>query len=203
MNKKDKQIIKESAMVVADQIASNLPGLNIAWGLSKALYGAGLKLREQRALEWVEMVRDNPSVFAEDILKDTAFQDGFVYALENFIKERSGKKRDIMKKVFLDYARSTDRENFELERFYGVLDLLNYEDIRVLRDIDTEREDFHQVYEGTKDKNENIYNLVNVGILMSDYSSRIGPIAAPFIKITRFGNAFVRHLTDKEICPNK
>ena len=198
MHKKDKQIIKDSALVVADQIASNLPGLNIAWGLSKALYGVGLKLREQRALEWVEMVRDNPSVFTEDILKDTTFQDGFVYALENFIRERGGNKRGIMKKVFLDYAGSADRENFELERFYNVLDLLNYEDIRVLRNVDVGREDFHQVYEDTKDKNENIYNLVNVGILMSDYSSRVGPIAAPFIKTTKFGRDFVKYLTNEE-----
>ena len=33
MNEKDKQILKDSALVVADQIASTLPGLNIAWGL--------------------------------------------------------------------------------------------------------------------------------------------------------------------------
>lgn len=198
MNEKDKQIIKDSALVIADQIVSNLPGLNVAWGLSKALYGAGLKLREQRALEWVEMVRDNPSVFTENILKDTAFQDGFVYALENFIKERGGNKRNMMKKVFLDYATSTDREDFELERFYNVLNLLSHEDVQVLRDVDIEKEDFHQVYEDSKDKNENIYNLVNVGILMSDYSSRVGPIAAPFIKITRFGRDFVKYLINKE-----
>lgn len=198
MSEKDKQIIKDSALVIADQIASNLPGLNIAWGLSKALYGAGLKLREQRALEWVEMVRDNPSVFTENILKDTAFQDGFVYALENFIKERGDNKRNMMKKVFLDYATSADRKNFELERFYNVLNLLSYDDIQVLRDVDIKKEDFHQVYEGSKDKNENIYNLVNVGILMSDYSSRVGPIAAPFIKITKFGRDFVKYLIDKE-----
>lgn len=87
-NEKNKQIIKDSALVIADQIASTLPGLNIAWNLSKALYGAGLKLREQRALEWVEMVRDHPSAFTELILKDAKFQDGFVYALERYIREK-------------------------------------------------------------------------------------------------------------------
>ena len=35
----------DTALVVADEIASKIPGLNIAWGLSKALHGAGLKLR--------------------------------------------------------------------------------------------------------------------------------------------------------------
>lgn len=51
----------------------------------------------------------------------------------------------------------------------------------ILKGVDVSRADFHQICENTMDKNENVYNLVNAGILMSDYSSRIGPIAAPFV----------------------
>ena len=194
MNEKDKQILKDSALVVADQIASTLPGLNIAWGLSKALYGAGLKLREQRALEWVEMVRDNPSAFTELILQDAKFQDGFVYALERYIREKNENKRIAMKAIFLDFALSSNQDQFELERMYHVISILNLKDIAVLKDVNVMRDDFHQVYEQTADRNENVYNLVNAGILMSDYSSRIGPIAAPFIKVTEFGKDFIRFL---------
>jgi hypothetical protein len=194
MNEKDKQILKDSALVVADQIASTLPGLNIAWGLSKALYGAGLKLREQRALEWVEMVRDNPSAFTESILQDVQFQDGFVYALERYIREKNENKRTAMKEIFLDFALSSNQDRFELERMYHVISILNLKDIAVLKDVNVTRDDFHQVYEQTADRNENVYNLVNAGILMSDYSSRIGPIAAPFIKVTEFGKDFIKFL---------
>jgi len=194
MNDKDKQIIKDSALVIADQIASALPGLNIAWGLSKALYGAGLKLREQRALEWVEMVRDNPSAFTDTILQDAAFQDGFVYALERYLREKNENKRTAMRSVFLGFAQSASQDRFELERMYHVLSILSLEDIKVLKDVDVAKTEFHQVYEQTMDKNENIYNLVNAGILMSDYSSRIGPIAAPFVKATEFGRGFVKFL---------
>jgi hypothetical protein len=92
MNSKDKILVKDSALVVAeavvDEIAKLLPGINIAWGLSKALYGAGMKLRQERVLEWVEMVRDNPSIFTEQILSDEKFQDGFVLALEKYIVEK-------------------------------------------------------------------------------------------------------------------
>ncbi len=194
MNDKDKQIIKDSALVIADQIASALPGLNIAWGLSKALYGAGLKLREQRALEWVEMVRDNPSAFTDTILQDAAFQDGFVYALERYLREKNENKRTAMRSIFLGFAQSASQYRFELERMYHVLSILSLEDIKVLKDVDVAKTEFHQVYEQTMDKNENIYNLVNAGILMSDYSSRIGPIAAPFVKATEFGRGFVKFL---------
>lgn len=194
MHGKDKQILKDSALVIADQIASALPGLNIAWGLSKALYGAGLKLREQRALEWVEMVRDNPSAFTETILQDAKFQDGFVYALERYIREKNENKRVAMRAIFLGFAESTIQDRFELERMYHVLSILNPEDMLILKDVDVGRTDFHQVYENTMDKNENVYNLVNAGILMSDYSSRIGPIAAPFVKATTFGKEFIKFL---------
>jgi hypothetical protein len=194
MQQKNKQLLKDSALVMADQIASTLPGLNIAWGLSKALYGAGLKLREQRALEWVEMVRDNPSAFTESILQDAKFQDGFVYALERYIREKNENKRTTMRAIFLGFALSSNQDRFELERMYHVISILNLEDITVLKDVNVTRDDFHQVYEQTADKNENVYNLVSAGILMSDYSSRIGPIAAPFIKITEFGKDFIKFL---------
>ncbi|MDF1496904.1 MAG: hypothetical protein P1P90_02490 [Patescibacteria group bacterium] len=194
MNQKDKQLIKDSALIVADQIASNLPGLNIAWGLSKALYGAGLKLREQRTLEWVEMIRDNPSVFTDLVLKDVKFQDGFVYALERYIREMREDKRVNMRSVFLGFTKSTVEDSFELERIYHVIGILNVLDIRVLKDIDISKNDFQQVYEQTPEYNENIYNLVNAGILMSDYTSRLGPIKAPFVKVTEFGKQFIKFI---------
>ena len=192
MNEKDKQIVKDSL----DVVVSTIPGLNIAWGLSKALYGAGLKLRQKKALEWIEMVKDNPSVFTEAILKNKTFQDGFVYALERYIREKSEEKRKYMKSIFLGFAQATNQTEFEIERILHVLNILNTEDIEVLKDIDVTKDQFHQVYENTKEKNENIYNLVSVGILMSDYQSRIGPIAAPFVKITKFGREFVKYLKE-------
>ncbi len=194
MNDNDKQILKGSFLVLADQIASVLPGLNIAWGLSKALYGAGLKLREQRVLEWVEMVRNNPSTFTETILRNEKFQDGFVYALERYIREKNESKRKFMRAIFLGFTESASQDRFELERMYHVLSILNPEDMDILQDVDVDRTDFHQVYENTTDKNEKLYDLVNTGILMSDHSSRLGPIAAPFVKVTMFGGEFIKFL---------
>lgn len=158
------------------------------------MYGAGLKLRQQRALEWVEMVRDNPSFFTELILRNEDFQDGFVYALERYIREKNEEKRKYMRSIFLGFVGSDTQNNFELERMYHVLSILSHDDLVVLRDVDVNKPDFYQIYEQTKEKNENIYNLVNAGILMSDYQSRIGPIAAPFVKATEFGKEFVKYL---------
>lgn len=116
----NKIVAKDSATnvvdVLIDEIAKTLPGINIAWGLSKALYGAGLKLRQERALEWVEMVRDNPSVFTKEVLKDEKFQDGFVYALEKYLTTRVKEKRKYLKNVFLNFSTSKAKDKFELER---------------------------------------------------------------------------------------
>lgn len=136
MNEKDQQILKDSALVIADQIASNLPGLNIAWGLTKALHGAGLKLRQNRALEWVEMVRDNPSIFSEEILKSENFQDAFVYSFEKYISERNEKKRQIIRQIFLGYAQSADLEQFEIERMISLLFLVSKEGLELLHLLD-------------------------------------------------------------------
>jgi len=133
MNKKDSQVLKDSALVVADQIASVVPGLNIAWGLSKAVYGAGLKIREQKALEWVEMVRDNPELFTAQLLEQEEFQDTFVYTLEKYICERDEEKRKIIKSIFLGYTSADDRKKFELERLINTLSLVSYDGMRLLR----------------------------------------------------------------------
>ena len=194
MKEKDKQILKDSSLAIADQLVSLVPGLNLAWGLSKALYGAGLKLRVKRAVEWVEMIRDNTSILTKAVLGSDSFQDGFVFALEYYIRERNEDKRKYMKSIFLGFCRTSYREQFELERMYHVLSILNPDDIVVLKDVDTERVEFHQVYEKNSDRNENIYNLVGSGLLMADYSARIGSIAAPFVRITSFGKKFIDYI---------
>lgn len=162
---KDKDLVKDSSLVVIDAIVDNIPLLNIAWGLFKSLYGAGLKFRQQRALEWVEMVRDNPHIFTEHILKDEKFQDGFVYALEKYIPERVEKKREYLRLVFLGFAQESDKNNFELERIYHAISILNLDDISFLRKVNAElTDDFHTYYEKTSINNEKMYNLISGNI---------------------------------------
>lgn len=96
---------------------SSTPGVGIAWELSKALYGNALELRQQRALEWVEMIRDNPTVFRKELLESVELQDGFIVALEDYLKIRTLLKRSMARKIFTDFAISADKEQFELERY--------------------------------------------------------------------------------------
>ncbi len=84
MKRKDKILLKKSAENTLDAVISLVPGLNIAWGLAKACYGAGIELRKDRALEFVESIRKNPQIFSEKLLRNQEFVDGFVYIRKIF-----------------------------------------------------------------------------------------------------------------------
>ena len=142
MNQKDGQVVKDSALVIADQIASNIPGLSLAWGLTKALHGSGMKLREKRALEWVEMVRDNPDIFTHVVIGSENFQDAFVFSFEKYISERNKSKRKIIRNIFRGYTQSDQHEEFELERMISLLSLIGLDSIKLLgllKDLDTDK----------------------------------------------------------------
>ena len=196
MENKDKKIIKKSALVVVDQIASNIPGLNIVLGLSKALFGAGMELRQERVLEFVEMIQKNPSIFIGEILNDKNFQDGFVYSLEKYIRERNKEKRKVLRNIFLGFTKSEYKEIYPLEKMAHTTTQLSESDIKVLKDVDVTKtnDKNYQIY-GNDNKNlESIFNLINLGILLNDTGSRIGPVHAPFINISVFGSKYIAYL---------
>lgn len=199
--KKDEILVKDAALAVVDavvdEIASKIPVINIAYGLSKALYGAGLKLRQERALEWVEMVRDNPTYFTESVLKDESFQDGFVVALEKYIIERNEQKRAIFRNIFLGFAEASNKKQFPLEKYTHTLSQLSETDIEVLRDAKNDQQNQnYQIYGNNDLKKENIHNLINEGLLLDTTGTRGGydPRNSPFVKVSNFGMAFKRYI---------
>lgn len=209
MNDGDKELLKASAVVVADQavsaaanldvdqIALSVVGLGTAWGLTKALVGNGLKLRQRRAIEWVELVRDNPEVFTEEVLRTETFQDGFVYCIEQYLAERNEEKRQYIKSVFLGYVAAGDHEEFPLERLLMTSQQLSNRDVATLKDVDPDRQDNnYQVYGTTDQSIDNIFNLIHLGLLNQLDGDRIhGDTYAPFVRITAFGKEFVAYVT--------
>ena len=196
MQNKDKKIIKKSVLVLTDQIVSSIPALNIAWGLCKSLFGTGMELRQERVLEFVEMIQKNPSIFIGEILNDKNFQDGFVYSLEKYIRERNKEKRRILRNIFLGFTKSENKNIYPLEKMIHTTTQLSELDIEVLRDVDMTKTDYknYQIY-GNEDRNlESIFNLINLGILLSNTVSRLGPVNAPFVNISEFGKKYIKYL---------
>lgn len=142
MLKVDKQsdinLLKRSAYAIADSTASSTPILAQAWALSKALFGNALELRQQRALEWVEAISSDPATFNENLVNSEEFQDGFVVALEDYIKLRDYLKRRIALKAFKEFATSNDKVEFPLERYNDTLKKMSPASIRTLAFIKNE-----------------------------------------------------------------
>lgn len=189
-NQKDKQIIKDSI----DAIVLSVPGLNVAWGLSQALCGAGLKLRQRKALEWVEMVRDNPAILTEEILNDENFQDGFVYSLEKYLIERNEEKRKYFRNIFLGYSENNKNPEFELEKFIHILSQLSDGDMIVLSWVDINAGSSYQIIGDTDVFLENISNLIALGILYNDPTPRAGPVSSPYVFTSDVGKRLIQYL---------
>lgn len=200
MNDKDKIIAKGTALAVVEEIVSKVPGLSLAYDLSKALFGAGMKLRQQRVLEWVEIVRNNPSIITKQVLSDEGFQDGFAVALEKYLVERNEEKRRIFRNIFLGFAKAEDKTKFPLEKFIHTLSQLGEVDIEVLRDVKIdEYGENYQIYGNNANRIDSIYNLISLGLLFNTTGTRggIDPRNSPFVKLSMFGGEFIEYIKNK------
>jgi hypothetical protein len=115
-----------------DVMAGGIPAFTGTWLLCKALMGNAIALRQQRVSEWVEMVRDNPTIFREEIMNSTEFQDAFVVALEDYMKTRTILKRGVAQRIFMGYTTTANKEHFELERYNMTLRQISIDSLSFL-----------------------------------------------------------------------
>jgi hypothetical protein len=141
---KEKKLIKglndssaNIADILVDEIAKNIFGINIVWAIAKGFYGAAIRLRQEKAIEWIEMVRDNPSIFTEMVFSDEKFQEGFVTAFQQYLTARVKEKRKYLRNIFIDFTRSKTKDEFELERLYDSYLKISPHGINVLMFIKT------------------------------------------------------------------
>ena len=140
----DQILAEEVALVAVDEvvdiIAESIPGINIPYKLTKAYLGRGLKLRQHRALEWVEFIRDNLGVFSQQLFENEQFQDCFVLLVEGYIKQRAQYKRKIFQQILLNIANisSEELEKFEVERMILVTNQISIDSLQVLAFIKNE-----------------------------------------------------------------
>lgn len=141
LTEKDKIIIESSTVSVVDNFVSSLdasinggaPLFGITWGLAKGLYYANIQLRQNRAIEFVEIIRDNPGIFTKQLLQTEEFQDGFVYTFQKYLSERMEEKRKIIKNIFCGFCIEENKRDFKLERLLYTLEQLSIEDIEVVK----------------------------------------------------------------------
>ena len=140
----DQLLLEEAGGIAADEvvdaIATSIPGIDIAYKLAKAYMGRGMKLRQQRVLEWVEFVRDNLGEFSKQLFDNEQFQDCFVLLTEGYVRERAERKRKLHQQVLLGITKLTpeELEKYQLERMIAVTNQISLEALNVLLFIKTE-----------------------------------------------------------------
>ena len=211
------ELLKSSGLAAVDAVAAGvdtaLGGTPLAlgaWGLSKALLGNGLALRQKKALEWVEMVRDNPSIFTKQLLETEEFQDSFVTALEGYIKERDADKRSVLRAIFLDYSAFSEPTSYPLERLNEITKQITINDAKRFSYIvylSTEYQPGKAIGEGTGDI-ESILHLCSLGLLIQDTSPRLiseqatGP-SSPFVFVSGLGAHYHQFIKSAEFLEKK
>jgi hypothetical protein len=199
----DKELLKSSGLAIVDAVAAGvdtiLGGTSLAtgaWGLSKALFGRGLALRQKKALEWVEMVRDNPLIYTRQLLETEEFQDSFVTSLEGYIKERDGDKRSVLRAIFLDYSTFPEPTSYPLERLNEItkqLTIFDAKNFSYLVHLASEQNP-DVPFQDTRhslDHIESAFRLISLGLLAQDTSARWGDgstgVKTPFVFVSGLG----------------
>ncbi len=122
-------------------LAMSILGGNPIWSClltaASGILGAYLQYNQSKLNNFVRFIKEHPNEFSELILKQPAFQEGFFISLEAYLKSRDEEKMNIIKKIFLGFATSEDKKNYELERLFSVVSRLSPEGIEYLHFIST------------------------------------------------------------------
>lgn len=187
ITKSDELLLEDVQTVIVDEvidaIATSLPGINIAYKLAKAYDNRGIKLRQERALEFVEFVRDNLGRFSQKLCEQEEFQDCFALLLDAYIRERSEKKRKLHRQLLLNLTNKNKKEleEFDLERMIIVtnqisleaLNVLDFIDLKLLSKVEDDVQkqlDAYNDREGVEGKR--LEDITRARILISDYISK-------------------------------
>lgn len=178
------EVIDIASDEIIDAIATSIPGINIAYKLAKAYDGRAMKLRQYRALEFVEFIRDNLGNFGKQIFEQEEFQDCFAQLINAYIRERSEQKRKYYQQLLLGLANKNEKElmDFELERMIIVTTQISPTALNVLSFIKKSNllqqieEDVQKQLESFKDREGvegiRLEDITRSRILISDYISR-------------------------------
>lgn len=211
MKDSDKHLVKAAgataidAAVVSIDTALGVPVATGIWGLSKAFLGRGIALRQNKALEWVEMIRDNPAIFTRELLESEEFQDTFVICLEAYLKERSYEKRVLLQAIFRDYTSVKNPETYPVERLYEITRQITLHEAKSFSCLLGLSEEVQpgSSFEGPFGDMESTLHLASLGLLILDDTPRVmsdtvGP-RNPRLYISSLGGYYAKFIQETDV----
>lgn len=120
--------------VAVTAVATAVNGfLGVAVGMAVAYFGPAIERRQDKALELIDYIKNNISIFTPEILSSEVFQDGFVLLMEKYIRERNNDKRLILQNILRGYIEAPDLLDYPLEEMADLVARIRTSDVGVLR----------------------------------------------------------------------
>lgn len=125
---------KNFAIPAINSLVATRPEFIPYWVLVQGLFLSALDIQKEKTIEFAKFIKNNSGKFTKKIVNSNEFKDGFVYTFEQYLKQRNFKKRLLIQKIFLGYATSKDKQSFEFERMYDVINKLSVSQIEILKE---------------------------------------------------------------------
>lgn len=196
-----------AGVVILTGVASVInPALGVAFGMAAALFGPAIERRQERARQLMEFIDNKINSIPNDIFENKTFQDGFVFLLEKYIRERNDDKRLILQQILLGYINAPNLLDYPLEEMTDLISRIRMADVAVFRSALEEegRQDLGQ--DGTRAsfmlrENPNaVSRLIYFGLLHED-RSKSGPHVREhddknflYVWVSPAGREFCRYL---------
>ena len=212
MKDEHKELSKSSGTATVDTLAAaidasigGVPLATGAWAFAKAIIGNGLALRQTKALEWVEMIQQNPEIFTQEVFESEYFQDAFVTSLETYIKERDDYKRILLRNIFLDFNSVKNPKIYPLERMYEItrqITLYDAKNLSYWKMIMGESKPSESIATDLG-KIESTNHLISLGLLIRDDSPRFARegegLTPPRVVLSSLGSQYIGYIKSSSI----
>lgn len=113
-------------------LVSTNPAWGVIFGLFFSVYVGIATYKQQRLNEVASFIQEHPEQFRREIVESEEFKDGFVIFLADYLRSRTLSKREILKRIFLGFTSSNDKEAFELERMNSCVERMSIQSMEFL-----------------------------------------------------------------------
>lgn len=168
-NKLSGVVIQSGIVPILSEIYTNRPGILLAITFANVLASGIFLLDEEKTTKFINFIKDHKEEISQEIISANGFKEAFYITFENYLKQRNNEKCEIIKNIFLGFCKSENKEEFEMERLYDVinkipLNLINLlEEFRKKEKIILYSENYKSTFSGleiTKDEyNKNYHEI--------------------------------------------
>lgn len=132
-----KEIWNPAWLILLQAFITKNPEWLLAWATIFWAYNIlFFQAHQDRLNEWTEFTM-NTEEFSKEIVGTKSFQDAHFLAFEAFMRQRSHKKREIIKNILLWFTKieEAEKEEFELERILDILNKITFNEIKYINKI--------------------------------------------------------------------